>query len=122
MEDFTTGLVGKIGLPNPRLMEAMRLEHCEGGDSMDTFKAPNYGTSTTPEAEWRVVNDPEEGKRVSLDSVDKLHKRRVRALAELREDKEVKGARLRDEEILALLLYTGWKLTGSFATPLLRCC
>jgi len=91
------------------------------GDSKATFSPGNYGTTTTPEAEWRVVNDPEEGKRVSLDSVDKLHKRRVRALVELREDKEVKDAGLRDEEILALLLYTGWKLTGSFAIPALRC-
>ena len=121
MEDFTTGLVGKIGLPNPRLMEAMRLEHCEGGDSMNNFTAPNYVTETTPAAEWKVVTDPEEGARVSRDSAGK---RRVRALAELREVKEVKACepRLRDEEILALLLYTGWKLTDSFATPLLRCC
>ena len=28
MEDFTKGLVEKIGLPDPRLMEAMQREHC----------------------------------------------------------------------------------------------
>ena len=86
------------------------------GDSKVTFSPGNYDTTTTPEAEWRVVTDPEEGKRVSVG------KRLVQALAELKKDPMVQEAGLLDEEILALLLYTGWKLTGSFATPLLRCC
>ena len=79
LKDFTTGLVGKIGLPDPRLMEAMRREHCMRGDSKLPFSPPNYDMTTTPEAEWRVVTDPEEGERVSVD------KRHVRPLAVLRQ-------------------------------------
>ena len=78
-------------------------------DSKVTFSPGNYDTTTTPEAEWRVVTDPEEGKRVSVG------KRVVQALAELKTDPTVQEAGLLDEEILALLLYTGWSLTGSFS-------
>jgi hypothetical protein len=112
MEDFTSGLVGKLGLPDPRLMEAMMREHCMREDSKVTFSPGNYDTTTTPEAEWRVVTEPEEGTRVSVGP------RRVRALEDLLLDPIAKEAGLRKEEILALQLYTGWSLTGSFSLPL----
>ena len=79
----------------------MEREHCKRGDSTATFSPGNYDTTTTPEAEWRVVTDPEEGKRVSVGE------RRVHALAELKKDPVVQEAELLDEEILALVLYTG---------------
>ncbi|KAJ1492128.1 ankyrin repeat-containing domain protein [Baffinella frigidus] len=79
----------------------MKREHSMRGDSKVTFSPGNYDTTTTPEAEWRVVTDPEEGKRVSVG------KRVVQALAELRQDSMVQEAGLLDEEILALVLYTG---------------
>ncbi|KAJ1480296.1 ankyrin repeat-containing domain protein, partial [Baffinella frigidus] len=79
----------------------MEREHCTSGDSKGTFSPGNYDTTTTPEAEWRVVRDPGEGRRVSAGL------RLVKALAELRKVKEVEEAELLDEEILALLLYTG---------------
>ena len=49
-------------------------------------------------------------------------KRQVQALVELKKDAVVQEAGLQDEEILALVLYTGWSLTHSFAIPVLRCC
>ena len=79
----------------------MEREHCKRGDSKATFSPGNYDTTTTPEAEWRVVTDPEEGKRVSVGE------RLVHALAELKKDPMVQEAGLLDEEILALVLYTG---------------
>ena len=115
MEDFTTGLVGKIGLPDPHLMDAVMREHCMRGDSKLPFSPGNYNTTTTPEAEWLVVTDPEEGARVSVGA------RRVRALEDLLLNPSAKEAGLRKEEILALQLYTGWSLTGSFSLPVLRC-
>ncbi|KAJ1481747.1 hypothetical protein T484DRAFT_2707359 [Baffinella frigidus] len=115
MEDFTTGLVGKIGLPNPRLMEAMTWEHCMRGDSKVSFSPGNYDTTTTPEAEWRVVTHPKEGTRVSVGA------RRVRALEDLLLDPRATDAGLREEEILALQLYTGWSLTRSVSLLVLRC-
>ena len=48
-----------------------------------------------------MVTDPAEGKRVSVG------KRLVQALAELKKDPMVQEAGLLDEEILALVLYTG---------------
>ncbi|KAJ1474028.1 hypothetical protein T484DRAFT_3292848, partial [Baffinella frigidus] len=111
MEDFTTGLVGKIGLPDPRLMDAMMREHCMRGDSKVAFSPGNYDTTTTPEAEWRVVTDPEEGTRVSVGARRgtrvSVGARRVRALEDLLLDRRATEAGLRKEEILALQLYTG---------------
>ena len=78
-------------------------------DSAVTFSPGNYDTTTTPEAEWRVVTDPEEGTRVSVGA------RRVQTLAALRENPMVEEAGLRDEEILALELYTGCSLTVSLS-------
>ncbi|KAJ1471521.1 hypothetical protein T484DRAFT_1977527 [Baffinella frigidus] len=101
MEDFTAGLVGKIGLPDPRLMDAMMREHCMRGDSKVSFSPGTYDTTTTPQAEWRVVTDPGEGSRVSVGA------RRVRALEDLLLDPRAREAGLRKEEILALQLYTG---------------
>ena len=48
--------------------------------------------------------------------------RQVQALAELKKDAVVQEAGLQDEEILALVLYTGWSLTRSCPVPVLRCC
>ena len=79
----------------------MKREHCKRGDSQTTFSPGNYDTTTTPETEWRVVTDPEEGKWVSVGE------RLVHALAELKKDPTVQEAELLDEEILALVLYTG---------------
>ncbi|KAJ1475862.1 hypothetical protein T484DRAFT_1826830, partial [Baffinella frigidus] len=101
LADFSKGLVEAIGLPDPRLLEAMTREHCTSGDSKLLFSPGNYDTTTTPEAEWRAVTDPEEGRRVSVG------KRVVQALAELTKDPVLQKAMLRDEEILALQLYTG---------------
>ena len=104
LEDFSKGLVEAIGLPDHRLKDAMMREHCKGGDSTETFSPGNYDTTTTPAAEWLVVTDPEEGKRVSNLSEGK---RRVRAIEDLRQDDVAKQAGLLEEEILAMQLYTG---------------
>jgi len=110
MEDFTKGLVAKIGLPDARLRLALELEHCKRGDSKDEFSPGNYDTTTTPAREWQVVTDNEEAKRVSAG---------LRRVLSLEAIKQLEGVRdvgvwaednpggLRDEEILALLLYTG---------------
>ena len=101
LEDFSKGLVEAIGLPDPRLMEAMQREHCTSGDSRVSFSPGNYDTTTTAAAEWRVVTDEEEGRRASEGT------RRVRGIQDLLLDDFAQKARLREEEILALLLYTG---------------
>jgi len=106
IEDFHTGIGGEIGMPNPNFMEGMEAEHCSRQDSKDEFKPGNYDTTTTPSQEWLVATDEDEAKRVSVGA------RRVRALKELMEDSLVKKAKLRDVEVVALVLYTGMELNA----------
>ena len=104
IEDFHTGIGGEIGMPNPNFMEGMEAEHCSRQDSKDEFKPGNYDTRTTPAQEWLVVTDEDEAKRASVGA------RRVRTIKELMEDPLVKKAKLRDVEVVALVLYTGMEL------------
>lgn len=101
LSDFYGGLVEKIGLPDPNLIQGMRREHCEMGDSEAEFEPGNYEIVTTPKAEWLVATDPEEGKRVSVEH------RKVQAVCELLCHAEAKEAGLIEAEVTALLLYTG---------------
>ena len=101
LEDFFGGLVDKIGLPDPNLMEGMRREHCDKADSKNVFSPGNYDISTTPEGEWLAVVDREEGERVSAGP------RKVKAASELLMHSQAKEAGLIEAEVTALVLYTG---------------
>jgi ankyrin repeat protein len=62
----------------------------------------NYDTTTTPEAEWLVVTNEGKAKEASVPP------RRVRTVKDIMENEAiVKEAGLREEEVMALLLYTG---------------
>ncbi|KAJ1490725.1 hypothetical protein T484DRAFT_3297682 [Baffinella frigidus] len=102
MADFNAGLLAKIGLPDHRLWEAMEREHCTRPDSKDPFESKNYVLKTTPEAEWIAVTNEEVGKAVSGGL------RRVKSIADLRKHSRAEEAGLLDQEILALVLYTGF--------------
>jgi hypothetical protein len=101
IEDFHTGIGGEVGMPSPNFMDGMEAEHCSRQDSKDEFKPGNYDTTTTPAQEWLVATDEAEAKRVSVGA------RRVRTIKDLMEDPLVKKAKLRDVEVVALVLYTG---------------
>eukprot|EP00960_Hanusia_phi_P023333 688718-Hanusia_phi.AAC.1 len=101
IESFHTGLVGKLGLPHPRLLEAMENEHCRRGDSEDLFEPGNYNTRTTPKREWEVLATDESRAKMSTGP------RRIRRMEEIMRDENVREANLLEEEILALQLYTG---------------
>eukprot|EP00960_Hanusia_phi_P043933 756354-Hanusia_phi.AAC.2 len=103
--EFHGGLVNLIGLPSKLddLCKAMEEEHCDRNDSDETFTPPNYSTPTTPKLEWHAVTDPTERKRLSPPE----GKRRIKAIDDLMKDERVKMARLRREEVVALVLYTG---------------
>ena len=55
---FSGGLEAKIGPPNPKVREAMEGEHTKARDSLNEFTASNYGTTTTPQAEWWFIAEP----------------------------------------------------------------
>eukprot|EP00960_Hanusia_phi_P077740 768736-Hanusia_phi.AAC.6 len=105
LEEFHGGLVERIGLPNKLddLYKAMEEEHCNRRDSEETFTPPNYSSPTTPKQEWRAVTDGAERERLS----DPDGRRRIRAVEDLMACEIVRGSKLRSEEVLALLLYTG---------------
>ena len=74
----------------------MEAEHCRRNGCDAQFSPGNYDTTTTPEAEWLVATDAQEGKRVSVEG------RRVLPVEELMECDAVKEAGLRKEEVVAL--------------------
>jgi len=101
LEDFHKGIADKIGLPNARLMEGMEAEHCRRSDSEEPFTPGNYNTMTTSLDEWMVVTDDEKGKEASKASTNGRH---VRPLGEVMKDEIVVRAKLRREEVVALML------------------
>jgi hypothetical protein len=48
VEDFHSGLTGRVGMPNLKFMEAMRQEHCERAGWDTAFTTGNYKITTTP--------------------------------------------------------------------------
>ena len=89
-------------------MDAMRLEHCAKYGHDRPFTTTNYHITTTPEKEWAiVVGNP--GAQPS----DLSHGRRIRPLEELMQEDLVEEAELIEEEVVAVVLYTG---------PLVRVC
>eukprot|EP00960_Hanusia_phi_P061427 764842-Hanusia_phi.AAC.1 len=103
VEEYHGGLIQRVGLPSKLedLRQGMEDEHCNRTDSEEPFTPTNYSNSTTPKTEWQAATVAESRRRFSQGE------RVIRAWEELMEEERVKTARLRAEEVLALLLYTG---------------
>ena len=102
-------------------MEAMEKEH----RSKVKFLTPNYGISTSPAEEWRIVSECDmsferdhNGQRRRIPNYTKMHK--------VDQSKpEGQRAGLTQEEIIAIILYTGpmvslvlhagWELVDKYA-------
>eukprot|EP00960_Hanusia_phi_P065338 766061-Hanusia_phi.AAC.7 len=104
LEEFHKGLLERVGYPSLNFYEGMRQEHSEREDSEERFTTPNYLLETSPAQEWRVVTEEEERVQACQG------RRRVRSVEELMSEEIVVRAKLRKEEILALILYTGESL------------
>jgi hypothetical protein len=67
LDDFDKGVRELVGPPHPQVWDEIAKEHRQRGDSLTPFNPGNYNTTTmtTSEAEYIVVIDPAEGKRVS---------------------------------------------------------
>ena len=59
LSTFFRGLSGKIGQPDPKVLEAMAREHTGCDDSREEFTTGNYGIKTSSEVEWAFVAAPE---------------------------------------------------------------
>ena len=107
VEDFHSGLTGRVGMPNLKFMEAMRQEHCERAGCDTSFTTGNYKITTTPKQEWLYIAGDETGKQVTCPASQMEHGRRILAISEAKKLKLAVDAKLTDAELLTLILYTG---------------
>ncbi len=77
----------------------MKVEHCHSSDSHVKFVTSNYGLTTCPAEEWRIVKDIDKG-------FERDH-RRIPNYKELKKAEFAERAKLGDPEIIAVILYTG---------------
>eukprot|EP00292_Cryptomonas_paramecium_P005007 CAMPEP_0113704466 /NCGR_PEP_ID=MMETSP0038_2-20120614/26537_1 /TAXON_ID=2898 /ORGANISM="Cryptomonas paramecium" /LENGTH=424 /DNA_ID=CAMNT_0000629255 /DNA_START=243 /DNA_END=1513 /DNA_ORIENTATION=- /assembly_acc=CAM_ASM_000170 len=106
VDDFFGGLGHRVGFPNPKIMEAMRHEHCTRGGSDVAFETDNYKIRTTPREEWGVVVD---GVAVRAEHMGRGRVVRTWATCMAEEGSRgvIEGAGLWEEEGTATILYTG---------------
>jgi Ran GTPase-activating protein (RanGAP) involved in mRNA processing and transport len=123
LEEFYQGPEALLGMPNPRVFEGMKTEHCNRLNASRTFTAPNYNVETFPKQEWEIVVSPVVGTKYPHTPVDKCAwppegstwygecGRDVVGVDELmmREEVrvEVERARLLKDEVICLRLYSG---------------
>jgi hypothetical protein len=100
ISDFHNGLTGRVGMPHLNFKNAMRQEHCERAGCDVQFTTGNYKITTTPKREWQYILE-------SLPCPDMGHERRIIPISELLQLDISKIAKLREEEVIAIVLYTG---------------
>jgi hypothetical protein len=108
MEDFHKGVTSRIGFPHLEFEKTMEAEHCSMAGCDMRFTTRNYGITTTAKAEWGVVVRGQTPPPEHL-----LHGRIMVPIDEklrlINEQFAKKGleVRLRREEVIAVVLYTG---------------
>jgi WD40 repeat protein len=100
ISDFHKGLTGRVGMPHLNFKNAMRQEHCERAGCDVEFTTGNYNITTTPEQEWQYSVE-------SVPCPHMGHDRRIIPISELLQRKVSQDAKLREEEVIAIVLYTG---------------
>jgi hypothetical protein len=111
IKDFRAGLRDRIGLPHLEYLKAMTREHCKDTGCNMQFTSRNYDVKTTPSAEWLAVfkqrPQPEQNMVHFKDGV--RINRRIPNVKQLDADqlRTMKNASLRQEEVIAVILYTG---------------
>jgi hypothetical protein len=80
----------------------MEREHCSMPDSRVKFKTTNYGLTTCPADEWRIVKLCDKRFEASAP-----HKRVIPRFQSLKKEALAQRANLDEEEIIAVILYTG---------------
>jgi hypothetical protein len=83
----------------------MCAEHTTRGGSSFTFTTGNYKITTQPIREWLYVVGDEKG--VRLECPDMGHARQIKTIDELMKKPLARKAKLTEEEIIAVVLYTG---------------
>ena len=83
----------------------MRAEHTARGGSTHNFTSGNYKITTQPKKEWSYVVDDENGRKVECP--DMGHKREIKPVKQLMKKPLAIKADLIEEEMIAVVLYTG---------------
>ena len=108
MDDFHKGLPSRIGFPHLEFEKTMEAEHTRMAGCDMRFTTRNYGITTTANAEWGVVvrgqAPPPEHMLHGRNTVSVEDK--LRWINEQFAKKGLK-VRLRREEVIAVILYTG---------------
>jgi ankyrin repeat protein len=107
IENFYAGLSDRVGMPHLDFKREMMREHCERTGCNTEFTTNNYKITTTPEKEWLYVAGDANGQRLPCPPECLNHGRKILTLDELKQLDLAIRAKLNDEEILALVLYTG---------------
>jgi ankyrin repeat protein len=102
MEDFRQGLSSRIGFPHLEFEKTMEAEHCSMVGCDMKFTTRNYGITTTARAEWGVVV---RGQAPPAEHM--LHGRVIALVEDKLQSSKARKAKLRREEVIAVLLYTG---------------
>jgi hypothetical protein len=106
IHDFHMGLSERIGFPHLEFFAAMEQEHCYFAGADVEFTTRNYGIRTTPHKEWLyVVADKADKPGPPADQL--RHDRQIPDVSEKTKCKLAIDAGLREEEVIALCLYTG---------------
>ena len=105
IDDFHTGLTGRVGMPHLKFKDAMRQEHCKKAGCNTPFTTGNYKITTTPHQEWLYIAGDETGQQVACPDLD--NDRRILPISELMKLQLAKDAKLTEVEMLAIVLYTG---------------
>ena len=100
VSNFHQGLTGRVGMPHLNFKHAMRQEHCERAGCDVAFMTGNYKITTTPRQEWQCIVE-------NIPCPDMGHQRRIIPISELLQLDVSKNAKLCEEEVIAIVLYTG---------------
>jgi hypothetical protein len=93
------------GAPSLDFKKAMRAEHTTRGGSSFTFTTGNYSITTQPKQEWLYVVGDENGQK--MECPDMGHERQITPIEELLKKPLAIKAELAEEEMIAVVLYTG---------------
>lgn len=90
----------RAGRPWLRISEGMEREHCSMKGSECEFESSNYHVKTTPRNEWQIA-------KLQRECVDTKGGRRIPNYKQCVELPEAKDAGLTEDEVVAVILYTG---------------
>lgn len=120
LQNFHDGPEKLLGAPNPQVGAGIRREHCERPNACKLFTTPNYNITTSPKDEYEFVFEPHDSIEYPHTPSDKekwkndfkaIWKgdfgREVVLLKHFMDTEYAKKAKLKQEEVGSLRLYSG---------------